>query len=65
MDYKNCVLIGKNAFAIMDDQVVIGNFTEEEASTETYNDCYIFQDGKVIIKKDIVDSLIGGISDIQ
>jgi hypothetical protein len=60
MNTKNCVCIGINAGGELTNEegyIRIGNFTEEEIKTKKYKDCLIIQDGKVVIKRDVVDFL--------
>ena len=54
---KNITVIGKNAFAVKDNQVVIGNFSEEDFQNKIYNDCVIMHEGLVIVKKDVFEFL--------
>ena len=42
---KNITVIGKNAFAVKDNQVVIGNFSEEDFQNKIYNDYVIMHEG--------------------
>ena len=53
----NNVCIGRNAgidITDQDNQVRIGNFDGDEVSLETMHDVVIIQDGRVIIKKDVL-----------
>lgn len=57
---ENCLCIGENAgFDILDEkgQVRIGNFSDEEVKSGKVDDCFLFQSGKIIIKKDVFEFL--------
>ena len=61
----NNLCIGRNAgqeITTESYQVRIGDFEKDEVSLETFKDCYIFQGGRVVIKKDAIHYDLDGIN---
>ncbi len=59
---SNNVCIGENAgFDITDesDQVRIGNFTLGEVECNRFSDSFIFNNGRVVIKRDVLEMILG------
>jgi len=60
IEAEDCICIGKNAGLDLTNEkgyIRIGNFTDKETMSRRFKDCIIFQDGKVVIKKNIFEFL--------